>query len=191
MKMKQNHTYFETIKCDDFEVFNLDYHKRRMANTTGINFNLEEYIYPLNGELLKCRVVYNRDEILDISYAPYSPREIKSFKLIFDNDIEYKYKSTDRDKIDQLFSLKEDCDEIIIVKNDLITDTSIANIAIYTDGNWYTPKTPLLPGTTRQRYLDEGKIKEKDIDVNLFKSAEKIALLNAMVDFRVIEDFNI
>ncbi len=183
--------YFETIKCDDYEVYNLDYHKKRMSDTVGINFNLEEYIYPLNEKLLKCKVTYNENEIIDIKYDPYTPKQIKSFKLIYDNEIQYDRKFTDRKKIEQLFSLKEERDEIIIVKNNLVTDTSIANIAVLIDGTWYTPKTPLLYGTTRQRYLDSGKIKQKDIDVKLLKSAEKIALLNAMVDFKIIEDFKI
>ena len=36
--------YFETIKCDDYEIFNLDYHNKRIANTIGLNLNLQEYI---------------------------------------------------------------------------------------------------------------------------------------------------
>ena len=188
---KNEQVYFETIKCKDYSVYNLPYHKKRMSDTVGINFNLEEYIYPVNDHLLKCKVVYDQNGIKDILFDEYKPREIKSFKLIYDDEINYKYKSLNREKIDQLYSLKEDNDEIIIIRKGLVTDTSIANIAVYLDGQWYTPKTPLLEGTTKNRYLDEGFIKEKDISVSMLKKGTKIALMNAMIDFKEIENFEI
>lgn len=75
---KNEEVFFETIKCDDFEIFNLDYHKKRISNTIGLNISLEEYIYPPSQELLKCKVIYNKYEVLDISYTPYKPKEIKN-----------------------------------------------------------------------------------------------------------------
>jgi len=183
--------YFETIKCDDEEVFNITYHEKRIARTIGKNINLLEYIYPPSDQLLKCKILYNEDEILDVSFNIYEKRNIKSFKIIINDEINYISKFENRDKINTLFSKKETADEIIIVKNNLITDTSIANIAIYIENQWYTPKKPLLLGTTRQRYIDDGILKEKDITLDLLKKATKIALLNAMVDFDEIDDFSI
>ena len=81
--------FFETIKCDDFEVFNLEYHNKRVANTIGLNIDLQEYIYPISGELLRCKVIYDENEILDVQYFPYKKREIKSFKIINCNEIDY------------------------------------------------------------------------------------------------------
>ena len=46
-------------------------------------------------------------------------------------------------------------------------------------------------GTTRQRYIDNGKLKERDIDIKTFLKAEKFVLMNAMIDFDVIEDFKV
>ncbi|MEA3353731.1 MAG: aminotransferase class IV [Campylobacterota bacterium] len=183
--------YFETIKCDDFEVYNLEYHKNRMADTVGLNFNLEEYIYPPDEKLYRCKVLYNEEEIIDIQYHPYTQKIQKTFKLIYDNIITYKYKSTNRDKLDKLFEKTEGCDDIIIVTNGLLTDTTIANIAVKLDGVWYTPKTPLLKGTTRARLLESKKLVEKDIDIEFLKKADKFALMNAMIDFKIIEDFSI
>lgn len=183
--------YFETIKCDDSEVFNIYYHEKRIANTIGKNINLLEYIYPPNDHLFKCKVIYSEDDIIDVSFDLYTKRDLKTFKIVIDDTINYKYKYENREEINNLFSKKDTADEIIIVKNSLITDTTIANIAILIDDQWYTPKTPLLLGTTRQRYIDNGKLKEKDIDIKMLKVATKIALLNAMIDFDVIEDFSI
>jgi len=60
--------YFETIKCEDYEVHNLEYHKKRIANTIGKNIDIQEYIYPPNKDLLKCKLNYNQDEIFN--YLP-------------------------------------------------------------------------------------------------------------------------
>ena len=183
--------FFETIRCEDEEVFNLHYHKKRVARTIGMNIDLEEYIYPPSQELCKCRVAYTKDEIIDINYTTYTPKQINSFKLIYDDNISYKYKSTNRKDIDALYKQKENTSEIIVVKNGLITDTSIANIAIYQNGIWITPKQPLLRGTTRDRLIEEGKLKEEDITVNQLISCEKIAILNAMIGFKTLTEYEI
>jgi len=69
-----------------------------------------------------------------------------------------------------------------------VTDTSIANIAFYDNGMWKTPKNPLLKGTTRARLIDEGKLIEADIRVNELRNFSKVALLNAMIDFDVLQE---
>jgi 4-amino-4-deoxychorismate lyase len=182
--------YFETIKCDDYEIFNLDYHNKRVANTIGLNLNLQEYIYPFSDELLRCKVIYDRNEILDVSYFPYNKREIKTFKLIFDDEISYSKKYLDRKYLDKLYENKDEFDEIIIIKNKIITDTSIANIAIFYENTWITSRNCLLQGTTRNRLIEEKKILEKDISVSMLKKASKIALMNAMIGFDIKEDYS-
>ncbi|PHO13864.1 branched-chain amino acid aminotransferase [Malaciobacter marinus] len=183
--------YFETIKCEDYEVFNLSYHNKRIAKTIARNFDLSEYISPLNEKLLRCKVIYNSDEIIDIKYFEYRKKEIKNFKIIKNDKIEYSKKYLNRDSLNKLFEQKESCDEIMIFKNSLLTDTSIANIAIFYDNSWITPKKPLLNGTTRQRYINSGFIKEADITLAMLKNAKKIALLNAMIDFDILEDYSL
>ncbi|AXX88150.1 branched-chain amino acid aminotransferase, possible 4-amino-4-deoxychorismate lyase PabC [Malaciobacter marinus] len=183
--------YFETIKCEDYEVFNLSYHNKRIAKTIARNFDLSEYISPLNEKLLRCKVIYNSDEIIDIKYFEYKKKEIKNFKIIKNDKIEYSKKYLNRDSLNKLFEQKESCDEIMIFKNSLLTDTSIANIAIFYDNSWITPKKPLLNGTTRQRYINSGFIKEADITLAMLKNAKKIALLNAMIDFDILEDYSL
>lgn len=182
--------FFETIKCDDFEVFNLEYHNKRVANTIGLNIDLQEYIYPILGELLRCKVIYDENEILDVQYFPYKKREIKSFKIINCNEIDYSRKYLNRESLDNLFEKKEDCDEVIIVKNGIITDTSIANIAIFYEAQWLTSKECLLKGTTRARLLEEKRIIEKNINLDMLKNASQIALMNAMIGFDIIEDYS-
>lgn len=181
--------YFETIKCDDYEVFNLEYHNKRIANTIGLNINLQEYVYPANSDLLRCKVIYNKDEILDVQYFAYKKREINSFKLLIDDEINYSKKYLNRDALDRLYEKKDDFDEVIIVKNGIVADTTIANIAIYYENSWITSKNCLLKGTTRDRLIDEKFLIEKDISVKMLKKATKLALMNAMIDFDIKEDY--
>lgn len=181
--------YFETIKCDDFEIYNLEFHEKRVAKTIAMNLNLQDYIYPSSSKFLRCKVIYDESGVLSVDYFPYKKVEKKSFKLVFDDKINYSKKALDRSCIDNLFFKKDECDEIIIIKNGLITDTSIANIAIFDGSNWLTPKKPLLEGTTRGRLLSNGDLIEKDITVNMLKSCEKLALMNAMIDFDEVKDY--
>jgi 4-amino-4-deoxychorismate lyase len=189
--MMETVKYFETIKCEDFEIFNLEYHNKRVSNTIGLNINLQEYIYPVSNELLRCKVIYDKNEIIDVLYFPYKKREIKNFRLIFDDKIEYEKKYLDRTNLDKLFEQKENSDEIIIVKNGVITDTSIANIAIFYENIWITSKNCLLKGTTRNRLIEEKKLVEKDINLKMLKSASNLALMNAMIGFDEIKDYSL
>lgn len=181
--------YFETIKCFDEEVFNLNYHQARISKTIGLNINLHEYIFPPNTELLRCKVIYDESGILSVDFYPYEKREIKSFKLVYDDNVEYSKKKVDRKCLDDLYAKKDKADEIIIIKDSFVTDTSIANIAIEFEGIWITPKKPLLIGTTRTRLLEDNILKEKDITVDMLKDTKKIALMNAMIDFDVKDEF--
>ena len=187
-----NNRFLETIKIVDGEIFNLEYHQKRyegVLEALGVKEiqNLAEYINPPEWGLYRCRLVYDTDDI-EVTFHEYKKRDITTLKLIFENEIEYTHKSTSREKIDALFQMREEGDDILIIKDLLVTDTSIANIAFETSGGeWITPKNPLLKGTTRARLLDEGKLKEADIRVHELRSFTKVALLNAMIDFDVLD----
>jgi 4-amino-4-deoxychorismate lyase len=183
--------FFETIKCEDFGIFNLPYHKKRIAKTISCNFNLEEYIYPPTHQLTKCKLIYDEDGIVNIEYSPYHKKNISSFALVSDNKVNYDLKKVNRKQIDDLFAKKALNDEIIIIKNGLLTDTSIANIAVFYNDKWITPKYPLLCGTTRERYLQEGLLHEENITLSMLKKSTKIGLLNAMIDFDTISNFTL
>ncbi len=152
--------------------------------------NICKYLNPPSVGIYKCRIVYDKN-ILDVSYSLYKKREIKSLRLVYNDNIEYSQKSASREELNKLFSLRQDADDVLIVKNKLISDTTIANVAFLKNGIWFTPSKPLLNGTTRQRLLDEKKIQEADIRVDDLKLYTKIALLNAMIDFDIIQKYNL
>ncbi|RXK05685.1 aminotransferase class IV family protein [Halarcobacter bivalviorum] len=182
--------FFETIKCEDYEVFNLNFHEDRVAKTIAKNLNLQDYIYPPSNELLRCKVVYDESSILSVDFFPYKKREINTFKIIEVDELEYSKKYFDRTELEQLFDKRESCNEIIIIINGLVTDTSIANIAIFDGDNWVTPKKPLLAGTTRARLLKNAELIEKDITLEMLLNSKKLALMNAMIDFDIIENYS-
>ena len=184
--------YFETIKIKDKKIFNLAYHQRRYESCVKNALDLKEVIKPLKKDgLFRCKVIYDENEILDISYFEYKKREISTLKLVDGNNLDYSKKYLDRSNLDRLFLQRDGCDDILIVKNSYITDTTIANVALLKDDIWFTPKQPLLAGTTRQRLLDSKKLVLKDIKVDEIYEYEKIALLNAMIDFDIITQDNL
>ena len=187
--------YLETIKAVDGRVQNLKYHQKRLESVLGtyvnpVMHNLTDIIKAPQNGICRCRVVYDENSIA-VEYIAYVKREVKSLKIIYNDEIEYSKKYENRKLIDELFALKDKYDDILIVRSGLVTDTSIANIAFYDGSHWLTPKRPLLKGTTRERYLENGKLIEQDIFVEDIKNFTGVALLNAMVDFDIIAQENI
>ena len=173
----------------------LDYHDRRLNATIrhfiGDNsplIRLEDYVHPTPDMAFhKARVVYTPGGVQEVTYTPYTMRSIKSLRLVTDDTISYAYKSTDRTALNRLAARKGDCDEIIIVKNGLLTDTSFTNIALFDGKSWLTPAHPLLCGTKRQYLIDQGEIIPQDIPVDTLSQYKAIRLFNAMIEFGEIE----
>lgn len=184
--------FIETIQIKNGVIDNLPYHTERFNRTRSACWNdatpmnLADYIRPPAGEgVLKCRIVYDQ-AIREITYTPYTMRPVRSLRVVTSDTIDYTYKSTDREALNRLFSLRETADEVLIVRNGLLTDTSIANIALYDGRNWLTPATPLLRGTRRAALLDEHTLTEREISLEQLFDYSHIALFNAMIDFEKI-----
>ncbi len=181
----------ESIKVLNGSVYNLNYHQQRCDNSLKAlhvkkRYNLKNLIHPPKNGLFRCRIVYN-DKNIHVSYHAYQFQAINCLKLVY-SDIRYPLKYQNRDELDKLFNQKHNCNDIVIVKNNLITDTTKANLAFFDIDTWYTPKTPLLHGTTRQYLLDKKWIHSLDITVNEINKFQKIAIMNAMIGFYIIKN---
>lgn len=132
----------------------------------------------------KCRVLYGR-EIEEITYAPYQMREVSSLRLIAADGVDYTYKSANRDELNALYARRGVADDVLIVKDGFLTDTSIANVALYDEKMkmWCTPSRPLLRGTKRAELIDKKIIVKRDIPQVHLGEYSKIMLFNAMVDW--------
>lgn len=192
--------FLETIKLLDGQFYHLPFHQLRIKRTQkaffpdllhehfslpqalGSLLKKERIEIPSQG-LYRCRLLYRR-ELESIEFIPYLRREIRSLKMI-ESDLDYAFKSSDRNALDRLFALREQCDDILIVKRGFITDTTIANIALFQPDTkmWHTPQTPLLKGTKREALLAKKKITPRKITPQDLDQYSKIALFNAMIDF--------
>ncbi|NQU34277.1 MAG: aminotransferase class IV [Bacteroidetes bacterium] len=182
----------ETIRVEKGRFLNLDYHQDRMNNTRRVLFNctneidllsglLNSSIHP-DGQIQKCRVEYNK-EVRKIELLPYQLPSIKSLKMIVCNDIDYGFKYLNRDRINELFAQKDEADDIIIIKDGMITDSSTTNLLFFNGKHWVTPTTPLLKGTQRAFLLEREVIQTAIICPTDLQYFEKVRLINAMIKF--------
>jgi 4-amino-4-deoxychorismate lyase len=187
--------FIESIQVNEGEFKCLDLHQERIRLAMadyypGVKaFDLADALskssIPANG-CFKCRIVYDT-EIRLIEFIPYIRREIHSLRLV-EVDIESApYKKEDRSLMNAAFALRGDCDDIIMVKNGLLTDTSFTNIAFYEGTNWYTPRLPLIYGVKRAQLIKQGRLTEKDIAPADLLNFKRVSLFNAMNEFGSIE----
>lgn len=190
----KEHLFIEVIKVVDGEFVDPQPHIERVFRTTRhfftkpLTVDLNSNMIPTHlrtVDIVKCRIVYGR-QIVSIDFEPYKVRSIKSLSLAEHNTIDYKYKYHNRDVINKLRALHSDSDDILIIRNSQVTDTSFTNV-VFKDhaGKLYTPKSTLLAGTKREQLLNAGVIHEKEIRVSDIKSYVGVYLINAMID---IED---
>lgn len=180
----------ETIKCMDGRLQHLSYHQERLNRTRNILFgsyseiSLKDCIQVpdafANG-LYRCRIIYSK-EIENVEFHLHRYRKINSLRIVENNEIVYPFKFTERKNLDLLFSRRGNCDDILIIKNGVITDSYTANAVFYDGSRWLTPDTPLLPGTQRARLIDEQKIEACKITVADISGFQKAGLINAMQD---------
>ena len=179
---------FETIKCIDGKLQNLEFHQERFNRSRQMYFGQSNLISldqnvsipnEFKSGILRCRVTYS-ERIEKIEFIPYQYRKVESLKLVYDDSVDYQYKYTDRQHLIQLFEKREDCDDILIVKNKFITDSTTANPIFFDGEKWWTPNTVLLPGTQRAKLLKSGKISEQQITPDNLSKFEKVGLINAL-----------
>lgn len=185
----------ESIKVKDNRIHNLAYHQERISrslrehlgSSKTIDFDpIMEDIGRLPDILFKLRLVYN-DSFLKYEFVPYKMKTIQSLKCIYTSKVDYAYKFLNRERLDSLYGRRGSADDILIIKDNMITDSCYCNVALEREGSWYTPKVPLLKGTKRQQLIDEEVITEAALSSLDLRNYEYIRLFNAMIEFGDIE----
>ena len=189
----------ETIRIENGVPSLLNYHQERMdrarKNLFGLmdGCSLEDHLsvsaLPQSG-LWKCRVTYGA-EIEKTEIEPYQKKSIKSLQIVEADDFNYAYKFAKRDGINQLFNFRKLADDILIIKNQLLTDTSYCNIALWNGQNWLTPLHPLLKGVRRESLIRTDRIQTGDILINDLRNFYFIKLFNALISFEEAEEIPI
>lgn len=190
---------FESIRLLDGNFHHLQLHEERMKRSGSALFSkqasymletrLQQWPFPTQG-LFKCRLNYGVGMDRP-SHIPYQRKPIQSLRLVHGEDISYALKFNNRRQIDQLFNQRETCDDVLIAKNGMITDSSYCNIVFRKGNNWITPNTPLLKGVQREWLLQQAIIREAPVTVKMLQNFDAFKLINAMIPWEEAEELPI
>lgn len=145
---------------------------------------------PIDNAVYKLRILYgliHEDKTSEptapyiYSYINYSLPKIESLQIVHDDCIDYSYKYSNRSNINTLFEKRLACDDVLIVRNGLVTETSYCNIAFYDGVDWFSPEDPLLYGTRLTELISNKMIFPAHISVADFVQFTKISLFNSMI----------
>ncbi len=102
--------------------------------------------------------------------VPQDPRDVFLF-----------HKTSRRERYEEARRRHPDADDVVLV-NDRgeVTESTIANVAVRTDGRWVTPPigSGLLPGIGRAVALEEGALVEAPVTIEDLRSSEELALIS-------------
>lgn len=182
--------FIETMQLKDGEFLNLEFHQWRVNCTFRAFFPAQKVFllekilpgmeFPQIGRF-RCTLTYS-EQPGDLKYFAYRPRKINKLILKEVDELDYSWKYADRSELDKLTNDLAPDEEIIIIKKDLVTDASYANLIFFDGSSWLTPSKPLLPGTKRKKLLEDGKIKEAEIRKKDLTRFSKCCLINAMLE---------
>lgn len=185
----------ETIRIDPSGACLLDLHEARMRRSLtdlcgecpllsrlerdGIRELLRPYLEPNDQGVCKLRMVYTPERVESISLKPYERRAFDRIKLVpLPRGRDYAYKLADRSWLD---ASAEHGVLPIFVRGDRLADTHFSNILIREDGEWLTPREPLLKGVMREHLLKQGLIREADLRTSHIREGAIIGVINAMI----------
>ena len=180
----------ESIAIKDGELLNISYHEARFMRSY---FELYGHLPPFNlldslgidipaQGLFKLRVLYGETSKI-VEKSPYSLQCISTLRCVDDPTVDYHLKYTDRGTLNDLYAQRQDCDDILIIKEGKITDTFAGNILFFDGKQWYTPDSPLLQGTQRAFLLAQKIVKTATIDLTQLKDYRQFMVINALRSF--------
>lgn len=182
----------ETIRVTDGRYCNAPLHLQRMERSVRELFGCSSPLtelppvparYYSAGEV-KCRILYGK-EIERLEFDIYRPRNVKTLRLVEGGDIDYHLKYANRSRLDALRALRGDCDDIVILRDGIVTDTSYSNLLFLSDKGIFTPSLPLLCGTMRQSLIESGAVKTLTITGEELLSGaydiHSVLMINAML----------
>ncbi|MDO5075495.1 MAG: aminotransferase class IV [Bacteroidales bacterium] len=189
--------YLETICIEQGAALRLPFHQLRIDGTLAACGGPDQLpsLYALLAEhalgqyftRTRCRVVYDHEGFHEISFSPYIPQALHSLRLLEANQLDYARKYADRSALEACYAQRGSCDDVLLVKDGWLTDTTKANIALYDGEHWYTPARPLLQGTHRADLLARGYLREANIAPHDLPRFSRLRLFNAMLHWGEIE----
>lgn len=179
-------SFLETVFIENGQAQHLEYHQMRI-NDVFEDFYTNEPILQIdqlfsnldlpNFGKYRARIIYE-NQWLKTEILPYQEKNIQRLKTVELGEYDYTYKWEDRSYFSEILIQNKEVDEVIFTQNGLIKDCTIGNLAFLKDSIWFTPKQPMLNGTTRRRLIEENKIQELDIFIQDLPSFSHICLIN-------------
>jgi len=139
----------------------------------------------------KLRFEYSASGLICIDPRPYRIQQISRLvlrDLPTDTPLDqlYPFKFRDRSMIDTGMKQLEATEHAVFLYNGMVTDAAHASLAFRHNDRWYTPDTPLLPGTTRCRLLQSGVLQLARITRDTLRHYHEVCLINAMMPLRTL-----
>ncbi|NQT26525.1 aminodeoxychorismate synthase component I [candidate division KSB1 bacterium] len=172
-RMRDSAEYFD-FKWKEESVWNVL--QNRIAEFSKISQRVRLLLYQDGSLTLENNPILNSDKKgpLRLKLCPY-PIQTKNVFLY--------HKTTHRKVYEKAQNSCMDCDDVILWnEKDEITETTIANIVIKLEGQYWTPPVScgLLNGTFRSWLIDQGKIKERVMSKEVLDQCEEIICVNSV-----------
>ncbi len=136
-----------------------------------------------NEGMWRCRIIYGLLSV-SIEFIPEADAVFNSLRMMdVAEDFEYLYKYEDRRFLYDLFDKREGADDVLMIRNGWIADTTRANIAFRSGKKWYTPSMPFLAGTTWKRLVASGMLTPRPIHKKHLARYESYKIINALNDW--------
>lgn len=118
--IKKRILLFETIKVENYEAQNLEFHLERVKNSIKKepNFDFKNIIKAPNNGLFRAKVIYDENgNLVDCRLFKYKMRNFKNFKIL-KSDVNYERKFLDRNALDEIFAQRGANDDVLIEKTE-------------------------------------------------------------------------
>jgi 4-amino-4-deoxychorismate lyase len=188
--------FLETICIKDGMPRHLEWHQQRVDATLKhfhsevlpvdrmlqLHEVLSSCTLPAEG-IWRCRIVYDLNAV-SIEFIPEEKAQFHTLRMIeAPEHLDYLYKYADRQPLYALFENRNGADDVLMLRQGWITDTTKANIAFRAEDKWYTPSVPLLAGTTWKRLVASGVILPRPIHQKDIPRYEAFRIINALNDW--------
>ena len=184
--------FIETIRIQDGHVCHLSDHTDRMRRTAD-HFGFTAPTLPtdlaslvpdeLRTGTVRCRVMYDHT-LREVTFTPYRRRHIERLFAVDAGTTTYAFKYADRAPLAPPDVPLGASDELLFVREGLLTDTSYTNLVLRRGRELVTPDTFLLDGTCRRRLLRTGQIRTARIRLQDLPTYDELLLINAMMPLR-------
>lgn len=182
---------FETIAIINGKAQNLAYHQARLDNAMQYYFKqnntfelsqiLQIPIIYQQG-LVRCRVDYNATDF-KITFYAYTPRKIERFQCVYTDNLDYRFKYSDRKRLEFLKNLHPQVDEIIIINNGYVSDCTLGNLLFLCENQWISSQNYLLKGTQLSYLVEQKVVTLTQITATDLRHFQAVMMVNALNPF--------